>query len=66
MANKKQKPLSKDYTVDAVYVPHGRYVRRIVDNVWPLFYKEECNICGFAGDALVFKFCPNCGAKMEI
>lgn len=45
-------------TVDAVEVVHGRW--RIIDfkgNV-------ECSECGYTMD-LEYKYCPNCGAKMD-
>ena len=44
--------------VDAVEVVHGRW--RIIDfkgNV-------ECSECGYTMD-LEYKYCPNCGAKMD-
>jgi len=56
-------------TVDAVEVVHGKWVRRVVDISAPYCWKNECSICGFdicgLGDEYLFKFCPNCGAKME-
>ena len=50
--------LKREPTVDAVEVVHGRW--RIIDfkgNV-------ECSECGYTMD-LEYKFCPNCGAKMD-
>ena len=56
-------------TVDAVEAVHGRWVRRIVDWSAPYSWKVECSNCGFdicgLGDAYLFKYCPNCGAKMD-
>ena len=56
-------------TVDAVEVVHGRWERRVVDWSAPYSWKVECSNCGFyicgLGDAYLFKYCPNCGAKMD-
>ena len=56
-------------TVDAVEVVHGKWVRRIVDWSAPYSWKVECSNCDFdicgLGDAVLFKYCPNCGAKMD-
>ena len=57
--------LQESPTVDAVEVVHGRWVRRIVDHEKPGYWKEECSICGFDGDAYAFLYCPSCGAKMD-
>ena len=55
--------------VDAVEVVHGRWVRRIVDISVPYHWKLECSNCDFdicgLGSELLFKYCPNCGAKMD-
>ena len=56
-------------SVDAVEVVHGKWVRRIVDWSAPYSWKVECSNCDFdicgLGDAVLFKYCPNCGAKMD-
>ena len=56
-------------TVDAVEVVHGKWVRRIVDWSAPYSWKVECSNCDFdicgLGDAVLFKYCPNCGARMD-
>ena len=57
--------LVKQPRVDAVEVVHARWIRRIVDHEKPGYFKEECSICGFDGDAYAFLYCPNCGAKMD-
>ena len=52
-------------TVDAVPVVHGRWEEDVYneDSFW------RCTACGFASEAhaanLLYKFCPNCGAKMD-
>lgn len=50
--------------VDATPVVHGQWIRRIVDHENPWYWKEECSICGFAGDA-DYRYCPHCGALMD-
>ena len=45
-------------------VARGRWVRRIIDVSVPYYWKDECSICGFAGDTY-FKYCPICGANMR-
>ena len=56
-------------TVDAVEVVHGQWKRRLVDWSAPYSWKVECSNCDFdicgLGDAVLFKYCPNCGAKMD-
>ena len=42
--------------------PKGRWIEKS--------WRPECSLCGFAGSLYdtpinPFKFCPNCGAKME-
>lgn len=42
--------------------PQGRWIEKP--------WRPECSLCGFAGSLYdtpinPFKFCPNCGAKME-
>ena len=49
--------------------PHGRWVDVKTGYIRSRDFKEKCSICGFVrssdcGDA-DFKYCPNCGAKME-
>ena len=49
--------------VDAVEVAHGRWEYRMVDPEYR-YYKHECSICGFDGEDF-YRYCPNCGAKMD-
>lgn len=56
---------------------HGRETARemLGDNTAAIFYEDySCSSCGFKIDtplwnwdgSLVYKFCPNCGAQMEV
>ena len=48
-------------TVDAVPVKHGRW--KLVDEAEPLRYGcSECSCLSWYG---TYKYCPNCGAKMD-
>ena len=53
-------------TIDAVEVVHGRWERA---NNRPKSYIRKCSICGkeayFCGTGCGYKYCPNCGAKMD-
>ena len=54
--------LRKQKTIDAVPVVHGEWIERAL--------RPTCSLCGFSGsliDAPIspFKYCPNCGAKMD-
>ena len=58
--------LSKQPTVDAVKVVHGRWVQCFED--WrKQMGGDECSLCGFQiyGSVSYFKYCPHCGAKMD-
>lgn len=52
-------------TVDAVPVRHGKWLpeNRTMDAFW------VCSCCGFPSEAhgafKIYKFCPNCGARMD-
>jgi len=51
-------------TVDAVPVIHGKWLPdRTMDSYW------VCSCCGFPSEAhgafKIYKFCPNCGARMD-
>lgn len=55
-------------TVDVVPVRHGRWVDRIVDEnevIQPWMKRYYCSECLEGGNQSWFKFCPNCGAKMD-
>ena len=54
-------------TVDAVPVVHSEWIPKEKADT-PYWLEMECAKCGFSvivNDALYFKFCPNCGAKMN-
>ena len=54
-------------TVDAVPVVHGEWIIRVDDG--DLFSHLHCTNCDFYWSnerhAKIFKYCPNCGAKMN-
>lgn len=53
-------------TVDDVEVVHGRWKKA---NNRPKSYIRVCSVCGkeayFCGEGCSYKYCPNCGAKMD-
>lgn len=55
-------------TVDVTPVRHGQWVDRIVDEnevIQPWMKRYYCSECLEGGSQSWFKFCPNCGAKMD-
>ena len=49
-------------------VRHGRWTDRIVDEnevIQPWMTRYYCSECLEGGNQSWFKFCPNCGAKMD-
>lgn len=46
---------------DVAPVVHGRWI----DNGIPGSMLSGCSECGFTCGAYSFKYCPNCGAKMD-
>lgn len=48
-------------TVDAVPVVHGRWMRVDIAGEDPY----ECSYCGDRVSVWGFRYCPNCGAKMD-
>lgn len=53
---------------DVAPVVHGRWVDRIVDEnevIQPWMKRYYCSECLEGGNQSWFKFCPNCGAKMD-
>ena len=53
---------------DVAPVRHGRWVDRIVDEnevIQPWMKRYYCSECLEGGNQSWFKFCPNCGAKMD-
>ena len=53
-------------TIDAAPVKHGRWLNA---NSRPKTYERICTACGggayFCGIGCSYKYCPNCGAKMD-
>lgn len=57
-------------TVDAEPVRHGKFVGTEYDGYadgYPVYYEWECSQCGcvFEDEEPTYKYCPNCGAKMD-
>lgn len=60
--------IDKQHTIEAEPVRHGRW---IVHTTWHGMFgliHSECSECKFDrnGDLSSWKFCPNCGAKMDL
>lgn len=56
-------------TSDIAPVRHGRWIDRIVDEnevIQPWMKRYYCSECLEGGSQSWFKFCPNCGAKMDL
>lgn len=53
--------LSDIPAADVVPVVHGEWI----ENSIPDSMLKMCSECGFTCGAYSFKFCPNCGAKMD-
>ena len=52
-------------TVDAVEVVHGRWLSYLDgEHIMPDVY-FKCSKCGSRGHQQRWRYCPNCGAKME-
>ena len=57
-------------TVDAVPVRHGKFIGTEYDGYAdgsPVYYEWKCSECGciFEDDEPTYKYCPNCGARMD-
>jgi rubrerythrin len=58
-------------TVDAVEVVHGRWAEKIKDErfgeEWDEIALYECSVCKseFVEGMGAWRYCPNCGAKMD-
>ena len=57
-------------TVDAVPVRHGKFIGTEYDGYadgYPVYYEWKCSECGciFEDNEPTYKFCPNCGARMD-
>lgn len=60
--------LKAAHAADVVPVVHGRWVDRIVNEnevIQPWMKRYYCSECIEGGNQSWFKFCPNCGAKMD-
>lgn len=62
--------IEREPTVDAEPVRHGKFVGTEYDGYadgYPVYYEWECSQCGcvFEGEEPTYKYCPNCGAKMD-
>ena len=47
-------------TAEVVEVRHGEWKKSSPYNRF-----MNCSVCGFGQDHTTFKYCPNCGAKMD-
>jgi hypothetical protein len=56
--------VQKAPVVDAVEVVHGKW-----ESCWEDWRHQlegnKCSVCGFEYFGNLFKYCPNCGAKMD-
>lgn len=57
-------------TIDAVPVRHGNFVGTEYDGYaegYPVYYEWKCSECGcvFEDEEPTYKYCPNCGARMD-
>lgn len=53
--------------VDAVEVVHGRWITTLVPDGYvqkASRLRKQCSVCGWT-NACRYKYCPNCGAKMD-
>lgn len=62
--------IEKQPTVDAEPVRHGKFVGTEYDGYadgYPVYYEWKCSQCGcvFEDEEPTYKYCPNCGAKMD-
>lgn len=60
--------VAKQPTVDAEHVVHGRWQRLVVDRRHQI-EADECSVCGLKYGGLgieSFRYCPGCGAKMDL
>lgn len=57
-------------TADVQAVRHGEWVGTEFDGYAdgnPVYYEWKCSVCGciFEDDEPTYRYCPNCGAKMD-
>lgn len=50
------------HSADVAPVVHGRWIESDI----PGSMLDKCTECGFRCGAYTFRFCPNCGAKMDL
>ena len=59
---------AKDFIpADVVEVVHGRWIETLVPDGYvqkASRMRKKCSVCGWA-NACRYKYCPNCGAKMD-
>jgi hypothetical protein len=54
--------------VDATPVVHGRWIETLVPDGYvqkASRMRKQCSVCGWT-NACRYKYCPNCGAKMDL
>lgn len=57
--------IDESETVEAKPVKHGRWIPLGQYNPMPLVKNYKCSLCGeWVHDG--FKYCPNCGEKMDL
>lgn len=59
-----------DHPIDAEPVRHGNFVGTEYDGYAdgnPVYYEWKCSECGciFEEDEPTYRYCPNCGARMD-
>lgn len=55
-----RKCIDADLDVDVVEVRHGEWKKSSPYNRF-----MNCSVCGFGQNHTTFRYCPNCGAKMD-
>ena len=59
--------IARQKAADVAPVQHGRWINA---NSRPKTYERRCTACGgrayFCGVGCSYKYCPNCGAKMDL
>lgn len=55
-------------TLDALEIrKHARWVKTGQSFVYPeKFRNYSCSLCGFDVEKTKYRYCPNCGARMDI
>ena len=69
-AKKAIRVVEKAPTIDAEPVKHGKFIGTEYDGYAdgnPVYYEWKCSECGciFEDDEPTYKYCPNCGARMD-